>query len=171
MKNIFITGKPGCGKTTLIKEITKEIKFPFFGFLTEEIREKGKRKGFKILDFQGKEGILAQKGRGKYQLGKYKVNVELFEKIGVSAILKGLKAKAPLIVIDEIGKMELFSQKFKKTLLLALNSPSKVLATLKLNPDFFTQKIRKRKDVKIFYLKRENWQKIKKEILFELKNL
>ncbi|MCS7180330.1 MAG: AAA family ATPase, partial [bacterium] len=47
IKNILITGLPGCGKTTLIKEIIKVINFEKVGFFTEEIREKGERVGFK----------------------------------------------------------------------------------------------------------------------------
>ena len=34
IKNILITGKPGCGKTTLIKEISEKLKPKIFGFYT-----------------------------------------------------------------------------------------------------------------------------------------
>jgi len=59
IKNIFISGKPGCGKTSLIMEILKELKLDAGGFYTSEIREEGIRKGFKITTLDGKKGILA----------------------------------------------------------------------------------------------------------------
>jgi len=96
-------------------------------------------------------------------VGKYKVNLKDLEEIGVSALEKGIKEKK-VVLIDEIGKMELFSEKFKRIVLKALNSENKVLATIILKRNPFCDKIKQRKDTKIFYLKRENFQKIKKEI-------
>jgi len=62
VKNLLITGMPGCGKTSLIKEILREFSIPAYGFFTEEIREGEKRVGFKIVTLSGKIGILAKKG-------------------------------------------------------------------------------------------------------------
>jgi len=59
MKNLLITGRPGCGKTTLIKKILEGANLPIGGFYTEEIRERGARKGFRILTAEGKTGVLA----------------------------------------------------------------------------------------------------------------
>jgi nucleoside-triphosphatase len=164
IKNIFITGKPGCGKTTLIKEILKELKLKAGGFFTQEIREKGVRKGFEIISLNGKKGILAHQNiKSPYKVSKYRVNIRDLEEIGVKSILEGLKENK-LIVIDEIGKMELYSEKFKRAVENALNSKNKVLGTIKMTRDSFTDKIRKREDTKIFYLKRENKKRIKNEI-------
>ena len=169
IKNIFVTGKPGCGKTTLIKEISEKIKPKIFGFYTEEIREKGKRVGFKIKTLNKKEGILAHiKFKSKYQVGKYKVNLKDLEEVGVRALEKAIEKKK-IVLIDEIGKMELFSEKFKKVVLEALNSENKVLGTIMLKRHPFCDQIKQRKDTKIFYLERENFQKIKKEIESYLK--
>jgi nucleoside-triphosphatase len=165
MKNIFITGKPKSGKTTLLKEIIEKLKLKSGGFYTEEIQEKGKRKGFKIITLKGKSGILAHQDIGSpYRVGKYKVNIKNLEEIGVNSILEALKENK-IVVIDEIGKMELFSEKFKKAVEIALNSKNKVLGTIKLTPDPFSEKIKKRKDIKIFHLNRLNREKIKKEII------
>jgi len=169
IKNIFVTGKPGCGKTTLIKEISEKLKPKIFGFYTEEIREKGKRVGFKIKTLNKKEGILAHiKFKSKYQVGKYKVNLKDLEEVGVRALEKAIEKKK-IVLIDEIGKMELFSEKFKKVVLKALNSENKVLGTIMLKSNPFCDQIKQRKDTKIFYLERENFQKIKKEIESYLK--
>lgn len=164
VKNIFITGKPGCGKTSLIKEILKELKIPKYGFLSEEIRENKERVGFKILTLHNKEGILAKKGlESPFLVSKYGVNIKVLEEIGVKEIEEGLK-KDCLLVIDEIGKMELLSLKFKKIVLKALNSKNKVLGTIMLKSHPFCDKIKQRKDTKVFLLAKGNKEKVKKEI-------
>ena len=165
IKNIFLTGPPGCGKTTLIKEILKELKLKAGGFFTEEIRERGIRKGFKIITLDGKEGILAHVDiKSQLKVSKYGVNLKDLEEIGVKEIEKNLKENF-LIVVDEIGKMEIFSSKFREAILKALNSKNKILGTIMLKENPFCDKIKKRKDTKVFYLTRENREKVKKEIL------
>jgi len=165
IKNVFLTGPPGCGKTTLIKEILKELKLKAGGFFTEEIRERGIRKGFKIITLDGKEGILAHVDiKSQLKVSKYGVNLKDLEEIGVKEIEKNLKENF-LIVVDEIGKMEIFSSKFREAILKALNSKNKILGTIMLKENPFCDKIKKRKDTKVFYLTRENREKVKKEIL------
>lgn len=164
IKNIFLTGLPGCGKTTLIKEIIKELNLDAGGFYTEEIKERDKRVGFSIFSLDGRKGILAhQDFESSYRVSKYGVNLKDLEEIGVKAIKEGIRNKE-LIVIDEVGKQEMYSDKFKTAVISALNSKKKVLGTIKLTYDPFTDKIKKRKDTKILYLKRENFQNIKKEV-------
>jgi nucleoside-triphosphatase len=171
IKNIFITGLPGCGKTTLIKEILKELKIPAKGFFTEEIRREGERIGFKIVTLSGKTGILAEKGfKSSYKVSKYGINLKDLEEIGVKEIEEGLKGDF-LIVADELGKMELFSQKFRETISKALDSKNKILGTIMLTPNPFCDEIKRRPDTKIFYLTRENREKIKEEILWLFQNL
>jgi nucleoside-triphosphatase len=171
IKNIFITGLPGCGKTTLIKEILKELKIPAKGFFTEEIRKEGERIGFKIVTLSGKEGILAERGfRSPYKVSKYGVILKDLEEIGIKEIEEGLKGNF-LIVVDEIGKMELFSSKFKEVILKALDSKNKIFGTIIEKENPFCDKIKQRKDTKVFYLTRENREKVKKEILWHFQSL
>jgi len=164
VKNFFITGKPGCGKTSLIIEILKELDLDAGGFYTQEIREKEIRKGFKIVTLNDKEGILAHINiKSPYRVSRYKVNIRGLEKIGVESILKAIKENK-VIVIDEIGAMELFSKKFQEAVLAALNSLKQVLGIITITPNPFCDKIKKRQDTKIFYLTRGNRDKIKSEI-------
>ena len=163
-KNILITGKPGCGKTTLIKQIIEELNLDAGGFYTTEIREKGIRKGFKIITLDGKEEILAHVNiNSEYKVSKYGVDIKSLEEIGVKSILNSLRKK--VIVIDEIGKMELLSEKFKEAVLSALDSENNVLGTIMLSHNPFTDKIKKREDTKVVYLTPENRKEVKKEIV------
>lgn len=164
IKNIFITGKPGCGKTSLVKEIIEALNLDTEGFYTSEIRKNNERIGFEISSLSGKKEILAHKDFKSFpKVSKYGVNLNNLEEIGVNSILEALEENK-LIIIDEVGKMEMLSEKFKKTVITALNSKNKVLGTIKLTSDSFTSKIKKRPDTKVFYLTRENREEIKKEI-------
>ncbi|NVM38499.1 MAG: hypothetical protein HWN81_23105 [Candidatus Lokiarchaeota archaeon] len=140
-EKILITGPPRCGKSILISKLinyyTNEKNFTIYGFLTPEIRESGNRIGFDIVDiYSGKTSQLARVGdfKTKYRVGKYNVFIEEFDKyIGDNLSLEGKRAN--LIVIDEIGKMELFSKKFQNFIKNIFTSKMPVLATigLKLN--------------------------------------
>jgi len=164
MNNILITGKPGVGKTTLIRKLIEELNLDAGGFYTQEMRIGGRRVGFKIITLDGEESILAHVDiKSPYRVSKYGVNLEGLEKVGVESIWRALEEN-DIVVIDEIGKMELFSPRFKEAVNSALNSDKIVLATILLAPNPYTDKIKRRQDVKLFYLTQENRGKIKEEI-------
>lgn len=162
--HILFTGKPRTGKTTLLKRIVKELP-SCGGFYTEEIIERGQRIGFKIKTVDGKEGILAKKGLvSQYKLGHYGINIHDLEKIGVKAIEEAQYTKE-IIVIDEIGKMELFSEKFKASVLSAFDSGKRVLATLHMAKIGFLNTLRDRKDVILFTVNINNHEEIFNKVL------
>jgi nucleoside-triphosphatase THEP1 len=146
--NFLLEGLPGIGKTTLIKNIADKLSdFRIRGFYTEEIREKGTRVGFRIRTFSNQEGILAHVSfRKGPRVGKYRVDVSQFESIGVAELNQALQI-SELIIIDEIGKMELFSGSFKDALVRCLDSDKPVIATIMLRPNQFVDKIKQRSDV------------------------
>lgn len=167
MNNILIAGRPGIGKTTLIKEIVKKLGKSAGGFYTEEIRRDGQRIGFGIKTLDGKTGVLSSIDiDSPYRIGKYKVNLVEFEKTAVSVIENGL-ASSKVIIIDEIGPMELFSQKFKEIVLKALDSPNQVIATIKLKRSKFIDKLKSRSDIAIFNLRSDNRKEVLNDILKE----
>ncbi|WP_457644180.1 NTPase [Persephonella sp.] len=111
---ILIAGRPGIGKTTVLKKVIQKIPNNVCGFYTEDYRDsKGNRKGFRIFTTEGKTEILADKELvSKYRVGSYGVNLEVFERSVIPLLERCLEDKNRIIVIDEIGKMELFSDKF-----------------------------------------------------------
>ena len=167
---IFLTGRPGIGKTTIIKKWISEILEQAGGFYTEEIREKGKRIGFKIKTIDGKEGILAEIGRGKYNIGKYKVNLETFEEIGVKTLEEELKdERIKYIIIDEIGKMELFSEKFKLVVKEILKSNKNVIGVITMANNEFIEELKKY-DIKIIEINEKNRNILLNKKLKEIEN-
>ncbi len=164
MKNILLTGRPGIGKTSVIKEVIDILKINAGGFYTSEIRAGGVRKGFEIITLNGKKGILAHVDcRSPYRVSKYGVNIKDLEEIAAPAIEEALRNKE-CIIIDEIGRMELYSPKFCSLVKKALDSKKRVLGTIQARHNEFLDSIRKRKDAKIIEITFENRKKIIEEI-------
>jgi len=166
-KNIIFTGRPGVGKTTVIMKLISGLR-GVGGFYTEEIRQRGERKGFRIVTLRGKKGILAHKNlNSPYRVGRYGVNIEDLENIAGRSILLALDDdKRNIVLIDEIGRMELYSPKFQEAVIKALNSSKRVIATLQERHNRFTDAIRKREDVELIEVTLEN----RKRLIEELKN-
>lgn len=131
---IAITGKPGSGKTTACKIIISELKkkgIPVEGFITEEIREKNQRKGFKIITTSGNTAVLADiHEKTEYAVGKYFVKVENIDKLIVPFLEKAFSEKEKVWIIDEVGKMELLSLNFCKIIERFLNFSGIVIYTV-----------------------------------------
>jgi len=113
---IGITGKPGIGKSTVVRKVLKSLRDEHIsagGILTEELRKNKMRVGFIVEDIStGDRGILAHiEIKGKPKVGKYGVNIAELEHIGVKAIRNAID-NADVIIIDEIGPMELKSDAF-----------------------------------------------------------
>lgn len=164
-KNILITGIPGSGKTTLIKKISEELKnYHPVGFFTTEIREEGIRKGFELVSLDGMKGILSHiEIKSPYRIGKYKVDVSGFEDFLDSIQL--LATKTNLIIIDEIGKMECLSDKFKNLVRQIFDSDKLLIATIAFKSSGFIAELKSRGDVKLFELTHGNRDSLLSEIL------
>ena len=138
MAKILITGRPGVGKTTVIRKVVQGGLRLAGGFMTEEMRQEGERVGFRVQDlYSGQEGVLARAGRGGGpRVGRYVVDVASFEGVGVRA-LRDAMARAGLVVIDEIGRMELCSGAFREAVSEVMRSDRDVLATVPAHRDPF----------------------------------
>ena len=157
--NILFTGPPGCGKTTLIQRIVQQLSTPSTGFITKEIREKGKRVGFTINTLDGKEVLLAHINvSGRYRVGRYGVVLESVDSVAVPSMIP--KTQKESVVVDEIGKMECFSSLFRKKLLDVLDMPNKVIGTISLKGDQFIKEIKGRSDVLVVEISEKNRDKL-----------
>lgn len=154
--NILLTGRAGVGKTTIIKEVISSLNLDAGGFYTQEIRERGVRKGFEIRTLNGKRGILAHMDcKSPFRVSKYGVNLQDLEGIAVKSIIDALGSKA-CIIIDEIGRMELFSLKFQHAVKRVLDSPSTVLGCIQARHNPFLDSIRAREDTEIIKVTHQN---------------
>jgi len=172
-KNFFLTGRPGIGKTTVLLTIVEGLRkegLKVGGMISREIREKGSRVGFKVIDLEdGKEGWLAHV-RQPFgpKVGKYRVCMKDLESIGVNAILKAVR-DAEIVVIDEVGPMELFSQAFRKALVDSLNSKKTILGTIhyRVKTPIITE-IKERKDIAIIEVTHKNRVELPEKITHEI---
>ena len=132
-KNIFLTGAPSTGKTTVIEKIIEKLDHPANGFYTEEERVDGKRVGFLMKTLDGRKGYLAHQDiKSDFHIRRYGVSIDNI-----------------IIILDEIGKMECFSKTFKQAALKALDAPNIVIGTITLGGDAFILEIKKREDMEI----------------------
>lgn len=154
---IGITGMPNVGKTQTLKKIIGFMEADGYvsqGMITEPIlNEKNERIGFNIQDYQTKEkGVFAHIDfEEKEKVGKYGVDISVLDKIGIPAIKKAITDEdIHIIIIDEIGKMEMLSELFCETVVEALDSDKPIMVTLhKKSRTPLLQDVRRRDDIRI----------------------
>ncbi|MEO0230431.1 MAG: nucleoside-triphosphatase [candidate division WOR-3 bacterium] len=179
---IVIRGEPGSGKTTICKNLINKIddlKLRPCGFITTEIRDsKGERIGFEVQTLDGKKAIFSSVFiQSNYKVGKYRVDIGSFEKLAIPALEKFASCDCSLLIVDEVGKMELLSKNFLTKIkeVLTIHSKGSLILTLpvsnfhplieeissKADWSFFTTRKNKRSEevaLKIFNLLREYHQ-------------
>lgn len=127
---ILLTGDPGSGKTTLLRRFLLDRNVPAGGFYTREARVEGTRVGFDIVTLDGRVGRLAHiESKSNIRVGRYGVDLEALDSIGVSAVQNAIDDQL-LVVIDEIGPMEIYSEKFCAVVNRALSSDVMVFGTI-----------------------------------------
>jgi nucleoside-triphosphatase len=163
-QKILLTGRPGSGKTTLIKRVAESLPKRSAGFYTEEIREHGLRVGFRLVTLEGDEAVLAHVDLNtRERLGKYGLDLSGLETVAVRAVRDAVE-KGQLVVIDEIGPMEIRSVVFRDVVNEALESDVPLLATIFARPLPFTNAIKSRRDVLLIEVRRDNRDRLVSEL-------
>ncbi|XP_029449727.1 cancer-related nucleoside-triphosphatase isoform X2 [Rhinatrema bivittatum] len=153
------------------------------GFYTEEVRQGGRRIGFDVVTLSGQRGTLSRvgseplRGRRECRVGQYVVDLVSFEQLAIPVLTNTEPAggrRTKVCVIDEIGKMELFSQAFIQAVRRTLDgSGAVVLGTIPMpkgKPQDLVEEIRNRRDVKVFTVTKENRDSILQDLVTTVQN-
>jgi nucleoside-triphosphatase len=164
-KTILLTGAPRSGKTTLVEGLIRDLPCEAGGFLTRELSEHEQRVGFKICTLDGREATLAHVGiRGPIRVGKYGVDIAALDSVAASCIWQSITTGYPLIVIDEIGPMEIVSESFREAVRAAVSSDAMVLATIVKRSTPFTDQLKARPGVMLLEVTWANAQALAGQI-------
>ena len=163
-KNLLLTGVPGIGKSTASLRLANMLTGKVLGgFVTQEIRARGERRGFRLQCFDGTEGRLAHVDfRGFPRVGRYGVDVRAFEAVIEKALAPG---SAELYLVDEIGKMECLSPLFRRLIIEILDAERPALATIALKGGGLIADIKRRADVQLVEITAANRDRVTGEIL------
>jgi nucleoside-triphosphatase len=166
---ILLTGVPGCGKTTVVVNLAQRLgDRRMAGFVTEEIRENGKRTGFQARTLRGERALLASLHHNSWvSVGRYGVDVESFEALVLPEITRD-PAKVDLFLLDEIGKMACFCPEFVKAARQLLQSDASFVATVSPHGKGFINEVKDRDDVKLMTVTPENRAAMPDKILDHL---
>jgi len=164
--NIFLTGAPSAGKTTIIKKVIDGLKRPANGFYTEEEKLDGRRVGFLMHTLDGQSGYLAHQDiSSDYHIRRYGISIDNIEQIAVPAIIP---VGDQMIILDEIGKMECFSESFQQATVNALNASNRMIGTITFGGSDFIRSIKDREDIEILEVTLDNRESLPGLILEEI---
>jgi nucleoside-triphosphatase len=158
---VFLTGRPGIGKTSVLLralDILKAEGYKIGGMVSREARRRGVRVGFEIVDLEtrGKGWLAHVDQQTGPRVSKYRVNLGDLNTIGAGSLLNALK-NADIIVVDEIGPMELSSLDFKEAMTKAVESRKMMIGTIHYRAhDPLIKTIKAREDTEILEVTRKN---------------
>ena len=149
---LLLVGRPGIGKTTVIQKVLEILSERAGGFYTEEIRGRRGRAGFRLVTLDGQSAVMAHvkfRRTGIPRVSRYGVDVGAIDGIGVAAIHGAMQAKQ-VIIVDEIGKMELYCERFKDVVMRAIARPHVVVATVMSRSHAWVDALKDRPEVTVW---------------------
>jgi nucleoside-triphosphatase THEP1 len=167
-KNVFITGVPGVGKTTLLKKLAHDLSMLVIkGFYKEKIVEEDVTRGYRVVSFDYRDQILAHLFiEGPNKIDGFGINIEGFEKFIIPQVEN--TTLVDLFIFDEIGRMECISQNFCSAFLKLLDAPVPVIASYSHHSSFKIDDLKKRKDTTFMQMTSKNRDDIWKQVLLAI---
>ena len=163
---LLVEGRPGAGKTTALgrlSQLLRDADIPVCGFLTKELRRGRSRIGFEIETFDGERGVLAHvKLAGPPRVGRYGVDLEAFERVALPAV--GRPRKECVVLIDELGKMELASTRFREAVVRLFDQPVPIVASVQMSRHPITDALKRRPDAETLRLTASNRDRLPGEL-------
>jgi nucleoside-triphosphatase len=168
----LLTGRPGIGKTTVIQKTLALLgDRPVGGFYTREVREQGQRVGFELVTLDGTIATLATTRSHNFAqaqpFGRYTVNLAAIDGVGVPALRRAWQASG-IVVIDEIGPMEILSRPFQEIVWQIVNSEAWLLATIVQRPEPFADRVKQRPNVRLIEVVTANRETLPERLAAEL---
>lgn len=161
---LLITGAPGVGKTTVLRRVAEGLGgIRPCGFYTEELREQGVRRGFRLVGFDGSQGIIAHVDiPHRQRVGKYGVDVAALECLAGATL--ALHEDCAVYLVDEIGKMECLAPGFVTAMRALLASGRPLVATIGRTGSGFIAEVKARRDVELWEVTHGNRDSLPSEI-------
>lgn len=148
---ILLEGRPGSGKTTVAERLADVLRAEgkhVGGFVTRELREHRRRVGFEIESFEGERATLAHVSLpGPPRVSRYGVDLEAFERVALPALRAA--RSVDVVVLDELGKMELASSAFRDAVSELFDGALPIVATIHVFKHPFTDALKRRDDVEL----------------------
>jgi len=155
---LLIEGAYDSGKSKLMERLVTKLggKMKLGGYYTRDIMENGERVGVKIVTVDKLEGVLAHvKSESRVRVGKFGVNLEDIHNVAVASIERAVREGA-VVMIDEIGRMELYSARFRDAVEMALNSANPVVATVQVHAAVYAEELKGRTGIRVLHLDLNN---------------
>ncbi|MFB7219039.1 nucleoside-triphosphatase [Streptomyces sp. NPDC056227] len=153
---ILLEGRPGAGKTTALRRLAALLPtHAATGFTTEEIRQSGARVGFALETLTGRREVLAHVDLpGPPRVGKYGVDLGVLERLALPSLRPAATEEATgrLVLIDELGRMELACTAFRHAVDALFVAEVDVVATVHTHRDPFTDALKRRADIEVVQL-------------------
>ncbi|MBD3235267.1 MAG: AAA family ATPase [Candidatus Eisenbacteria bacterium] len=155
-RHVLLSGPPRCGKTTIVRGVAQRLGGEHRGFYTEEVRRDRRRVGFRIITLDGRSADLARKGwDSPYRVGSYGVDLDSFEALALP-LLEELRRCQTVGLLDEIGKMECHSSRFRELVRRLLDEGPPILATAPVGGTPFIRAVKARDDVRLIQIDPED---------------
>ncbi|MER7365080.1 nucleoside-triphosphatase [Nonomuraea wenchangensis] len=164
---LLFTGAKKVGKTTALKSVVAGVPSRHkAGFFATERRVNGTRVAFEIEMLDGRSGSLASiDSDSELRVGrllahgrlKYGVDLDFLDGVAVPELRASLaNGTETVLVIDEIGPMQLYSEAFRQVVIDALASPCLILGTIMSPAEPWVDELKEREEVETFHLTLQN---------------